>query len=188
MLHTESDQDQVQEQNRDRDREPILESETIDPEEELLIAYLDGELPSENTKELEERLAQEPTLRRKLARFEETWDALELLERKPSDQVFISSTIDRVATETAHRIRVATLRSRPGSKSWALQIFLGSLLSAFLGYMSVNFLFSQNLHNLYNDVPIIEQLDHYFLLEEQKAYHIDELDFLHQLTDAKIFD
>ena len=188
MSNTEQQPKIGQQPSNTEQQESVVGLETFDIEEELLIAYLDGELPIENKKKLEERLAHEPTLRRKLARFEETWDALELLERKTSDQVFISSTMEHVAMQTAHEIQVATLHSWAGFKGWAFRLFLGSIVSAFLGYMSVDFLFSQNLKNLYNDVPMIERLDQYFLLDEQKSYDIDELEFLRELNDAKIFD
>ena len=47
-----------------------------DSDELFLIAYMDNELPPEQRRIFEKRLAQEPLLRQKLTEFEKTWDEL----------------------------------------------------------------------------------------------------------------
>ena len=69
-------------------------------DDELLTAYLDGELLSEERSRLQERLMDEPALRGRLAELQKAWDLLDELPDTPVNQEFTKSTLELVVTRS----------------------------------------------------------------------------------------
>ena len=60
--------------------------------DEQLTAYLDGELSSDESKDLEQRLIDDETLRMRLAELRKSYELLDELPETPYDQRFTQST------------------------------------------------------------------------------------------------
>ena len=68
-----------------------------DARTEELVAYLDGELPDEAARLVEQRLATDDDYRRQLGELDQAWSALEALPTPTVDDKFARTTIEMVA-------------------------------------------------------------------------------------------
>ena len=75
------------------DRPPEANDEMI----EELVAYLDGELDADASREVERRLSQDAQYRQKLRQLQRSWDLLDVLSRAEPDQELTRTTIAMVA-------------------------------------------------------------------------------------------
>lgn len=73
----------------------ILADETpIDPDDEMLVAYLDGELPRDQRTQFENRLLDEPGLRTRLQQLQTGWDLLENLPAPTPNARLVETTLE----------------------------------------------------------------------------------------------
>jgi hypothetical protein len=142
-------------------------------EELLLAAYLDGELPSSERHRLEERLAREPELRQQLTLLEQTWHYLDLLEKEPSDEEHVETTLKLAA--------VSVSAVPPAAQNRHLRrFFTGSILWAavFFGafFLGERFASDDPFFNL-----AVERLDMYLTVQD------DGIELLRQLAEKRVF-
>jgi hypothetical protein len=71
----------------------------IDPDDELLVAYLDGELENRQRDDLEERLLAEPELRAKLQSLQAGWELLDALPSPTTNERLVESTLEMVVSD-----------------------------------------------------------------------------------------
>lgn len=69
------------------------------PDDELLVAYLDGELPSDERKDLESRLIAETSLRTRLQELQRGWDLLAYLPSPVPDEKLVRTTLELVVAD-----------------------------------------------------------------------------------------
>jgi hypothetical protein len=147
--------------------------------DELLVAYLDGELSPEERRQLEERLATDADVRRRLKELEKTWELLDDLNARPTSRQLVQSTLEMVAVaakEDAEQTLVdASRRRRFGV--WA--VFGGLLLSLAAGFCITALILPDPNRQLVDDLSILENLDAY------RA--IGDIAFLQSLRDAGLF-
>ena len=139
----------------------------ISSDESLLIEYLDGELTQTDRRRVEDRLAEEPELRKALAKLEESWHCLDLLETFATDKDLIETTLETVILDTEQTIaqQAKTVRRR---FSWKLIVRPLVLLVLFgVGVFSGGRLAPDKNFFLRVASPIIERLDMYLLMYEQ---------------------
>lgn len=67
-----------------------------DPLEEDLVAYLDGELPEEQARQIEQRMAADPELRRRALLLKKTYDLLDYLPHPEASPDFTTRTLEKV--------------------------------------------------------------------------------------------
>ncbi len=146
--------------------EPLLQLD-LSSDESLLIEYLDGELTQSDRRTIEERLAKEPDLRETLAKLEESWRCLELLETFSTDKELVETTLETVILDTEQEItqQAKNLRRR---FSWKLVLrpfflFLLFVIGTFFGGK----LAPDKNFFLRIASPIIERLDMYLLMYDQ---------------------
>lgn len=84
----------------------------IDPDDELLVSYLDGELSREEESALENRLVENETLRDRLQTLQSGWDLLDDLPDSAPSLKLVESTLELV---------VADLEKSNNSKTWTLR-------------------------------------------------------------------
>jgi anti-sigma factor RsiW len=155
---------------------PSSANEILDEE---LIAYLDGELPSEQARRLERRLADEPELRTRLHELQTTWEMLDALPKARPSLAFTTSTLSMVAVTAEQEVTKAEWATNLTSMAWWVgggALAAAAALVAFV--MTQSHLQAPN-RELAHDLPVIERLDQY--------RYVDNLDFLQQLDEEGLF-
>lgn len=145
-----------------------------------LVAYLDGELDDERTRQIDESLARDERARGQLRLLERAWDALDELPRAEVDEQFTCTTVEMIAleaTEDLEREQEAAPRKR---RRWWLAAAACLALSTGLGYAISRGWDPNGNDQLARDLPLLEHLDEY--------RQIDDLAFLEQLLDEQVFD
>ena len=146
---------------------------------EELVAYLDGELDASRSRRIEERLADEPQLRRLLQELDRTWSLLEELGAPPPDEDFTRTTLEMVAVaadEDVARGRAEAPRRR--RRRW-LAAAAALLAAAATGFAAVALMAPDPNAQLRRDLPILENLDQY--------RQVDGVDFLELVLREKLF-
>lgn len=106
-------------------------------EDEVLVAYLDGQLTSDECEHIESLLATDTTTRQRLQAFDRVWNALDALPRSTASPSFTRTTIDMAAV-TSNEQRGANRRVwRWRVPLWALASMLGLLVGVVLTFAAV---------------------------------------------------
>ena len=77
----------------------ISDNAPLDPDDELLVAYLDGELQREEQSDLEDRLLTNEKLRSRLQQLQTGWDLLEDLPGSSPSLKLVESTLELVVAD-----------------------------------------------------------------------------------------
>jgi hypothetical protein len=126
---------------------------------EELVAYLDGELRSEDCRRIEQRLSADAAYRRELAELDQAWSALEELPHAVATEDFARTTIEMVAVATE---RESSKRTASGStRLWRGMLLVAALggILAVAGYAAVDRLLPNPDDALIADLPIIAEFD-----------------------------
>jgi len=140
---------------------------------EELVAYLDGELTPEESRHIEERLAQDADYRRQLRDLDQAWEALDALPAATVDDNFARTTIEMVSVaakdDLSQRAAETAAVRRKSLSLWALS----GLAAAVAAFVLVRALVPDENERLLADLPVIRQFD---LLS-----HIENVEFLRKL-------
>ena len=147
--------------------------------DEQLVAYLDGELDADASRDVEQQLASNVAVRERLHKLERAWDVLNELPESDVSPQFANTTLEMIA-QTAEK-------EQRGKDSWLLAPRTRRLFTAGLVLLiafGLGFLLSANRgraanEQLVNELPILEELDAY-----RRA---DNIEFLRMLRDAELF-
>lgn len=150
---------------------------TYDPDEEDLVAYLDGELTGTEMQRIEERLSADEEYRRQLQRLQRAWDLLDDLPRQEASESFSQSTVSMVALQTSGEFTAT--KSRAGLWQW-LGAAAAIVLAGAAGYGATHLVYDSPNRELLADLPVIERLDVY-----QSA---ESLEFIRLLAKEGLFD
>jgi hypothetical protein len=152
---------------------------TTEFDDEVLVAYLDGELDPERTQEIEVSIAQQPALQERISKLRMAWDMLEDLPVVKPSEHFAASTMEMIAL---------AVDDKPESwKGWISKysslIVLLSIPSLFLvGFMWGKYGQSRAERHLLRDLPM--------LVDWKSLSNIDSIAWLEilaaepQLTEA----
>ena len=77
----------------------ISDNAPLDPDDELLVAYLDGELQRQEQSDLETRLLTNEKLRSRLQQLQMGWDLLEDLPDSSPSMKLVESTLELVVAD-----------------------------------------------------------------------------------------
>ena len=149
------------------------------PMDEQLVAYLDGELDDESSRQIEQRLTSDSALRDHLGRLERTWDALDELEQVEADENFTKTTIEMVAlaAEEEHQ-REEEQRPAQRRRRWLLGT-MGLAAACLVGFVAIWAFAADPNRQLIEDLPVLQKLDEY--------QQIDDIEFLKLLHEKKLF-
>lgn len=157
---------------------------------EQLSAYIDGELSPEETVVLEQRLAADEKLRKRLAGLKNNWGLLESLPRENVSSRFTASTVEMVA------IRATANNSLDTSTAigWAsrnprwLFILAAALLAGFFGYMATRVITNTSPVNGLIENRNALLIKHLNFLEHFPEYQLtDDINFLTKLYQMEYF-
>lgn len=147
--------------------------------DELLVAYLDGELDAASAQQIDKRLANESELRQRLQQHQRAWDMLDELPRSAVSDQFTQTTVEMVAISVADSVDETTKTEAVRSKFiWLLGAAV-SLAAAIGGYSMVASVLAEPNRQLVEDLHIIENLDAYRATED--------IDFLRALEAEGLF-
>lgn len=160
--------------------EPHPDSPAPEPVVEELVAYLDGELPPDECRQVEERLASDADYRQQLRDLDQAWEALDSLPATGAGDDFARTTIEMVTLaaqqDQQERSVVATTASRNRRRLWAAVGGIAVLLS----FAGARLLMPNSNARLLADLPVIARMD--FLAQ------IQDVDFLQRLSSDVPFD
>ncbi|TWU67252.1 hypothetical protein V7x_28250 [Crateriforma conspicua] len=138
----------------------ILTDDTpVDPDDEQLVAYLDGELGPQDRDALEHRLINDADLRTRLHDLQRGWDMLDDLPDVTPNEKLVETTMEMVVTDV--------MRAGGKKPAWyqrvpiAVFVALGCLLTATMGYAAVQWRRTAMLNRQLDDLTIVEDLDAY---------------------------
>ena len=94
----------------------IPDNAPLDPDDELLVAYLDGELGRQEQSDLEKRLLDNEKLRLRLQQLQTGWDLLEDLPGSSPSMKLVESTLELVVADILKEQPVNETKSR----RWAI--------------------------------------------------------------------
>jgi hypothetical protein len=158
---------------------PQTDSNQFETLDEDLVAYLDGQLDPESARQVENRLASEDRVRRRLQELAQSWDMLDQLPHAVADDTFTRSTVQMVAlaaeNEVAEQQAVEPRRRR---RRWFLAGAL-ALVAACCGFFATAKLWSDPNEKLVRDLSTIENVEAYT--------QVGDIDFLRRLSDEGIF-
>ncbi|MEN6557757.1 MAG: hypothetical protein ABFC54_06220 [Thermoguttaceae bacterium] len=147
--------------------------------DEQLVAYLDGELSLEESRQIEAMLAGDAEARRRLQEMERTWELLDDLDALPAGNQFARSTLEMVAVSARQDIERSQAEAPRRRRRRMLNLGVAMTAAALLGFFLVWWLQPNPNRALLRDLPILENLDPY--------RQVKSLDFLQKLRDAKLF-
>lgn len=159
------------------------DSAPADPDDELLVAYLDGELDRNQRTALENRLLGEPPLRGRLTELQSSWDMLDVLSVDGAGVSLVETTMELAIAEVQSEARFGTkagvsttqpeksarnLVSKPHPRSvWksksTLKIVFGCLLAMLIGWAAARIQSNRAYQSELIDLAIAENLDAYNL-------------------------
>lgn len=143
-------------------------------DEQLLVAYLDGELSEHEIAEIETRLAKDQQLQSHLHALQKTWDMLDELPESQASGQFVKSTIEMLVT------RADTTRRK--WHRWPLRIVLltGTFgLAMFAATQLVQNIQTRPYRQFVKDIDFIEKID---VLND-----VENIKFLEELHEEGIF-
>ncbi len=146
------------------------------PYNDELVAYLDGELPPEECRAIEERLANDAGYRQQLHDLDQAWEALNALPPATVDDSFSRTTIELacVAAEEDLSQRKSLVEVENRSRTWWW--IAGGVAAMMVGYLMVRALAVHRNNMLLAELPVIQQAN--------VLSHVQNVNFLRQLAKA----
>lgn len=142
-----------------------------------LVAYLDGELSTEESQSLATKLTSSATARREIENLERTWELLDFLSRPRASPDLASRTLTealRYQDQGGQLFsRVQDLLGVAARVAVSLAIMAVTLAA---GYAATRWVWPDPTSRLIRDLPIAEHLDEY--------QDIDSLEFLQALDNT----
>ncbi len=123
-----------------------------------LTAYLDGELPAEEIREVEARLAEEEKYRQLMQQLQKAWDALDVLPVAAANQSFTQSTMKMVVEDAE---KLSRLHSR-SARTWPIRmlaLILAPAIALVGGWAAARLVQNQRNSELVRELPVLYQLD-----------------------------
>lgn len=152
---------------------PIPEPE-LPASDELLVAYLDGELPPDECQAVERQLAESDELRQRLRELDRAWEALDALPPATIRDDFARTTIEMVSLAAQGELSSQRSVVASGKRKRGLLIAGLAVAAATIGFAAVRAMLPDYNRQLVEDLPVLMQYD---LLTQ-----IPSVDFLRQLA------
>lgn len=161
-------------------REANISERLLDRDEEILVAYLDGELDAEERRQIEHRMATDSDFRNKMASLEQTWNMLDVLETVPVDKTLVRSTMEMLVLDVEKEIKENEIRRKKRTIPDLLFVILMLFLIGLIGFQLASLVGIRIFTVFMRDIPVIEKLD--------QLQQIDSIEFLEKLNDEGVFD
>ncbi|MBR5626517.1 MAG: hypothetical protein IKW74_02720, partial [Thermoguttaceae bacterium] len=150
------------------------------PDDELIVAYLDHEMSPEEERTFRARLERSAELQSRLREFEETWHMLETLKIPETNTKLTQTTLEMVSNHAALQLKQEKRRSRYYQM---IKILISALfvfaVVAFSRFFS-GLIVPDPEAQLKADAPVIDKLD--------QLETVGDFDFLLLLKESGLFD
>jgi hypothetical protein len=154
----------------------IIDPHPEQPAAEELVAYLDGELPPDDCRRVEARLAADADYRQQLRDLDQAWEALDALPTRKANDDFARTTMELV-TVAARADATAVTATATGAKRRRMAWFTAAgIAGALLGFVLAWLLLPSENRALLQDLPVIRRAE--------TLQQIDDVNFLRRLADA----
>lgn len=138
----------------------LTDDAPVDPDDELLVAYLDGELPRDERSGLEQRLLESEPLRVRLQQLQQGWELLGEIEGPVTSHRLVESTLELAVADVVPPPR-RQQDSWLGRYRWPLGILAGCLFAAATTLAVVSMVQARQYERQLRDLAIVENLDAY---------------------------
>ena len=128
---------------------------------------------------MENRLASEEKVRRRLQQLAQSWDLLDQLPRTTVTDAFTRNTVEMVAQAAEQEMgKAAKSEPRRGKSRWLLTV-LAAIAACLIGYFCVVHFRSDPNEELLRNFPVIQDQD--------SLKQAGSIDFLKKLDQKKLF-
>ncbi len=138
----------------------LADDAPVDPDDERLVAYLDGELERSERAELESRLMEEESLRIRLQQLQTGWEMLAEIEGPATSSKLVESTLELVVADIVQPTTLGTaswfVRHR-----WSLGILVACLIGVGTTLLAASVVKSRQYNRQLKELAIVEDLDAY---------------------------
>ena len=143
--------------------------------DEKLTAYLDGELDTDAAREMEDLIAENSDVRRRVQELDRAWDMLESLQPVGVDEEFTRTTVELVQLEND-----GASPPRRSGRFRSILAYLSIAAVCFVaGFGAISWITTLRDNRLLRDLPVVERLDAYL--------QVESIDFLRELRDERLF-
>ncbi len=148
---------------------------------EDLVAYLDGELPDDQVRQIDTIVSRSEVARHEVEVLARTWEMLDVLPSAKASNDFASRTMTNLKALEAPYVFANQWWYAPLKRTISIAAWLAALLiCGWIGFEVAKNRIPNPHEELLQDLPLIENLDSY-----QEAR---ELDFIIQLKQNGLFD
>jgi hypothetical protein len=144
------------------------------PAAEELVAYLDGELPPDDCRRVEQRLAADEDYRQRLRDLDQAWEALDALPASKADDDFARTTMELATLAAQGEVSSQAAGAETQKRRRLRQLAAIGIAATVVGFAAAWVLLPSGNRQLLADLPVIRQVD---LLTQ-----IDDVDFLRRLS------
>ncbi|MEO1529424.1 MAG: hypothetical protein AAFX06_28720 [Planctomycetota bacterium] len=139
----------------------LSDDHPVDPDDELLVAFLDDELDDQQRQKVEQRLLDDNSFATRLQALQSGWDFLDELPDVSSNEKLVESTLEMVVSEIAPVARVRQSAVRRHRTTIVVAVF--SLIGLLGGAFAVAAKNRVDRMTQLKDLAIAEDLDAYLL-------------------------
>lgn len=140
------------------------------------MAYLDGELPPEDCRRIEERLAADAEYRQQLRELDQAWEALNVLPAPKANDDFARTTMELVTVAAKEDASAASGRAAHVKRRRGLWFATAAVAGAVLGFGAARLFLPNPNEELLRDLPAIHHVD--------TLRQIESVGFLQALASA----
>jgi hypothetical protein len=152
----------------------VIDPHPEQPAAEELVAYLDGELPPDECRRVEERLGADAAYRQQLRDLDQAWEALDALPTRRANDDFARTTMELV-TVAAQADATAVTATAAGANRRRMAWFTAAgLAGALMGFVLAWLLLPSENRALLQDLPVIRRAE--------TLRQIENVDFLRRLA------
>ncbi len=152
-----------------------------------LVAYLDGELDHESSQRIEQHLARDSKYRQRLQQLQHAWDLLDSLPRVEANNSFARTTVELVAQNVAEDLDKKSSQHKQRKSLEGIVGVAAVLVTSVAGYLAAHYLLAAPERQLLEDLPMIERLDQYRILDNVESDQGDVVEFLRLLEKEQLF-
>ena len=130
-----------------------------DPVADEIVAYLDGELPPQDCRRVESRLAEDEKYRQELNELDRAWSALDALPASTVDDGFARTTIELACVAAAADLTNETTTAQAADRRRAWRWIAAGVAACVFGFVAGRALLPHHNGALLADLPAIQQQD-----------------------------